>query len=270
MGPNQYYRQYQRPSWGKSFTGSVAGKLVLANVAAFFLQQLFHPYFSAIFALVPRAVVQHFYIWQTVTYMFLHGGFMHLLFNMLILFIFGSTLEMVWGSRRFLKYYIACGVGGGLFSMVFNYNSVVVGASGAIFGLLLAYAMMFPDNYILLWFVIPVKAKYMVAGLAILELYMGTQSSDGIAHFAHLGGAATGLLFFRSTIAQKFRFSVGAKQKWKTYTREKREGDVEQDTDNIDSILDKISAKGYDNLTTTEKRILDNYSRKRKEESEDN
>jgi membrane associated rhomboid family serine protease len=269
MTPTHYYRPYQRPPWGASFTGSVVGKLIIANVAAFFLQQIFQPHFTLVFALVPRAVVENFYVWQLGTYMFLHGGFVHLLFNMFILFIFGSSLEMVWGPRRFLKYYLACGVGGGLLSVVFNYNSIVVGASGAIFGLLLAYAMLFPDNYILLWFVIPVKAKYMVAGLAIIELYLGMQNSTGIAHFAHLGGAATGLLFFRSTIAQKLRFSLGAKQKWNTYTNERREKEKEQETTNIDSILDKISAKGYDNLTTTEKRILDNYSRKRKEESED-
>lgn len=270
MSPTYYYRQQQRPPWGQSFASSVVGKLVIANVVAFFLQQLFHPYFTVIFALIPRAVVEHLYIWQLGTYMFLHGGFMHLLFNMIVLFIFGNTLEMVWGPKRFLQYYVACGLGAAVFIMVFNYNSTVVGASGAIFGLLLAYAMMFPDNYILLWFVIPVKAKYMVAGMAILELYMGTQSSTGIAHFAHLGGAATGLLFFRSTIAQKIRFTVGPKRKWKAYTRDRQDQQENQETANIDSILDKISAKGYENLTSTEKRILENYSRKKNRDSEEN
>jgi len=270
MTPIYYNRQQQRHPWGRSFTKSVVGKLVIANVAVFFLQQLFHPYLTAVFALAPRAVVENFYIWQLGTYMFLHGGFMHLLFNMIILFIFGSTLEMAWGSRRFLQYYLACGLGAALFIMVFNYNSHVVGASGGIFGLLLAYAMLFPENYILLWFVIPVKAKYMVAGLAVLELYMGMQSSTGIAHFAHLGGAATGLLFFRSTIVQKLRFTVGPKRTWKAYTREKQEHVGDQESANIDSILDKISAKGYENLTSTEKRILENYSRKKHEDSEEN
>lgn len=268
MSPTYHYRQHQRPPWGQSFAGSVVGKLIIANVVAFFLQNVFGQ-FSHVFALTPRAVVEDFYVWQLGTYMFLHGGLFHLLFNMFILFIFGNALEMAWGSRQFLKYYLACGIGGGMFSMVFSYNAFILGASGAIFGLLLAYAIMYPNQYILLWFVIPVKAKYLVAGLVILDLYMGLRGPTGVAHFAHLGGAFTGLLFFRSQLANRMRFNVGAKRKWKTYTNERRQRHDDQETANIDSILDKISAKGMDNLTTTEKRILENYSRKRKEDSEE-
>lgn len=267
MSPTYYYRHYQRPPWGQSFTASVVGKLVIANVVAFVLQQVFRQ-FTAVFALTPRVVVENFYVWQLGTYMFLHGGFFHLLFNMFILYVFGNTLEIAWGSRQFLKYYIACGIGGGVLSMLFSYNATVLGASGAIFGLLLAYAILYPNQYLLLGFVIPVKAKYLVAGLAALDLYMGLRGPSGIAHFAHLGGAITGLFFFRAQLLNRFRGSSKLKRKWKVYSNERRERREEQETANIDSILDKISAKGMDNLTTTEKRILENYSRKRKEESD--
>jgi membrane associated rhomboid family serine protease len=272
MSPTYYYRQYQRPPWGQSFAGTVVGKLIIINVVAFVLQLLFAPHFDLLFALQPRAVVQNFYVWQLLTYMFLHGGVWHLLFNMIVLFFFGSALEMVWGAKRFLQYYLVCGVGAGLTHMAVSYNSAVIGASGAIYGLLLAYAIMYPNQYVLLMFAIPVKVKYLVAGLAAFDLLMGMQGQDGIAHFAHLGGALTGLLFFRSEIRRRIGLStrsMRAKHKWKTFVHDRRDRQSENETANIDSILDKISAKGYENLTSTEKRILENYSRKRKDESED-
>ena len=115
MTPTYYHRQYHRPPWGgDSFVATVVGKLIIANVAAFVLQLLFRPHFDHIFALQPQAVVQNFYIWQLASYMFLHGGVVHLLFNMIVLFFFGSTLEMAWGSKRLLQYYLTCGVGAGL------------------------------------------------------------------------------------------------------------------------------------------------------------
>jgi membrane associated rhomboid family serine protease len=265
-----YYRP--GPVWGQRFAGTMVGRIILINVVVFFLQHLI-PIVNALFALRPRMVVENFFIWQLVSYMFLHGGFGHIFFNMLMLWLFGSTVESVWGPRHFLRYYIFCGVGGALFSMIFSYNSPVVGASGAIFGLYLAYAMMFPDSYVYLMFLIPIKAKYLVAGLAVFQLANGLAGPSGVAYFAHLGGMAAGLLFFRGEITQRLKFSMGARRRWKSYVRERRtqdrqEHEHQQETDNIDSILDKISEKGYPNLSTTEKRILENYSRKRKEESE--
>jgi membrane associated rhomboid family serine protease len=258
--------------WGQQFAGTMIGRLILINVAVFLLQNII-PIVNGLFALRPRMVVENFFVWQLGSYMFLHGGFGHLFWNMIMLWLFGSTIESVWGQRQFLRYYIFCGIGGAVFAMIFNYNAVIVGASGAIFGLYLAYAMMFPDSYVYLMFLIPIKAKYLVAGLAIFQLVNGLTGPSGVAYFAHLGGMAAGLLFFRSMIMQRMRFSFGARRRWKSYvrgqrTREKRDHDEQHETDNIDSILDKISEKGYPNLSTTEKRILENYSRKRKEESE--
>jgi len=262
--------QYQyRPSplWGQSITQTMVGRLILINVLVFLLQNIF-PAITALFALTPRAVVEHFFAWQIVTYMFLHGSIMHILFNMLMLWLFGSTIESVWGSRQFLRYYIICGIGGAVGSLIFSYNSSVIGASGAIFGLYVAYAMMFPDSYIYIYFLFPVKAKYFVAGMAILQLANGLAGPSGIAYFAHLGGAAAGLLFFRSSLLQRARFTFGAQRRWRAHVQERQEKQEHHDTDNIDSILDKISAKGYDNLSSIEKKILENYSRKRRENND--
>jgi membrane associated rhomboid family serine protease len=268
MSPTHFQSQYQRPQWGRSFVSTAVGKLIIANVAVFILQQLFRPYFDQLFALQPRAVVENFYIWKIASYMFLHGNVIHILFNMIVLFFLGTNLEMTWGANRFLKYYIACGVGAGLLHMLISYNSPVIGASGATYGLMIAFAILYPNQVVLFMFVFPVKIKYLVAGFIVFDLLMGVRGGDGIAHFAHLGGALTGLLFFRKELGQRLRFSTNTKRKWKAHVRDRQDNRENRDSTNIDSILDKISAKGYDNLTTTEKRILENYSRKRNEESD--
>lgn len=262
------HNRYQtRPLWGPSFFNTMVAKIILANLAVFFLQNAFAPV-TSFFALSPREVVENFRVWQLVSYMFLHGNFTHIFFNMLMLWLFGSAIESAWGGRNFLRYYVFCGIGGALASLVFNYDSLVVGASGAIFGLYLAYAMMFPDNRIYLYFLFPVKAKYLVLGLAAFQLMQGIVGPSGIAYFAHLGGMAAGLVFFRTDLIRRTRFHLGTRRRWKQYTSQRQSESESGVVDNVDSILDKMNAKGYDHLTTTEKRILENYSRKRKNDSE--
>lgn len=136
----------------------------------------------------------HFRVWQPLTYMFMHANFTHLFFNMFALWMFGNTMENFWGTKRFLIYYLACGLGAGLLTMLFP-GSLTVGASGAVYGLLLAFGMTFPNEYIYLYFLMPIKAKWFVIGYAALELIQGLfYSYDGVAHFAHLGGMLVGLL----------------------------------------------------------------------------
>ncbi len=159
---------------------------------------------------------EKFNLVQLFTYMFMHAGFGHLFFNMFSLFMFGRILEQYWGSKKFLFYYIVTGVGAGLvqelvwyiqlpgiLSMFAGYNVpsilnnyfLTVGASGAVFGILLAFGMMFPNAPLFLMFVpVPIKAKYFVIGYGIIELFMGVKGSDNIAHFAHLGGMIFGLI----------------------------------------------------------------------------
>ena len=163
-----------------------------------------------------------FRAYQLITYMFMHGNFEHLFFNMFALWMFGNTLENIWGSKRFLLFYMVCGLGAGLCQEVVQYIQyattlsgyanvnlgggrivtmsaylnmmTTVGASGAIYGLLLAFGMMFPNAMIYLYFLVPIKAKWFVIGYAVVELISGFYGGGNVAHFAHLGGMLFGLL----------------------------------------------------------------------------
>jgi membrane associated rhomboid family serine protease len=154
----------------------------------------------------------YFHPYQFISYMFMHGGFLHVAINMFILFMFGVELETIWGPKKFLAYYIICGLGAGLLHTLINFWMLhhggndfldnvapppMVGASGAIFGVLIAFGLMFPDRQMFfLLFPIPIKAKYMVFIWALIELTsgIGKFAGDNVAHFAHLGGMLTGLI----------------------------------------------------------------------------
>jgi len=139
----------------------------------------------------------NFKVWQLITYQFMHGSMGHIFFNMLTLWMFGSTLENFWGSGRFLVFYIVCGVFAGIAQLIMQGNGVALGASGSIMGLMAAFAYLFPNTEMLfIFFPIPIKAKYMIPGFMALDLFGGIapQMGDNVAHWAHLGGALTGLI----------------------------------------------------------------------------
>ena len=179
----------------------VTQALLLANVAVFFLDLLLGRALSQLGALWPIAS-GNFWPWQIVTYSFLHIEFSHLFFNMLGLWMFGAELEQIWGRNRFLVFYFASVVAAALTQLVVNAllgsMAPTIGASGGLFGLLLAFAMIFPNRIILLFFVLPLKAKYLVILYGLVELYQGVYvMNSGVAHFAHLGGMLGGLLTLR-------------------------------------------------------------------------
>ncbi len=133
--------------------------------------------------------------WQPLTYMFMHANFSHILFNMFNLWMFGAAMENFWGTKRFLIYYMACGIGAGLIYMFLPGMHVTVGASAAVYGLLLAFGMTFPNEYIYLYFLMPIKTKWFITGMIVIELLQGIfYSYDGVAHFAHLAGMLIGFL----------------------------------------------------------------------------
>lgn len=143
----------------------------------------------------------YFSIYQLITFMFTQVDFWHLFFNMFAVFMFGRTLEHYWGPKRFLTYYMFCGIGSGLIQLLVCYltgsMAPTIGASGAVFGILLAFGMLFPNTPIYFIFVpIPIKAKYFVIGYGLLELYYGfaNRAGDNVAHFAHLGGMLFGII----------------------------------------------------------------------------
>ncbi|MEW5807290.1 MAG: rhomboid family intramembrane serine protease [Acidobacteriota bacterium] len=172
-----------------------------------------------LFGLVPTFVIRHLWIWQPVTYMFLHGGFGHILFNMFTLWMFGSDMERYWGTSKFLKYYFITGVGAALLTVAFTPTSgnPTIGASGALYGILLAFGLTFPNRPIYIYFIIPVKAKHLVLFFALLEFYFSwTYTGDGIAHLAHFGGMLIGYLYIKRVWRVRAIFS---ELKWKLKRR---------------------------------------------------
>lgn len=137
----------------------------------------------------------NFHLWQPLSYMFMHANLSHIFFNMFNLWMFGAAMENFWGTKRFLIYYLACGIGAGLLYMLLPGVHITVGASAAVYGLLLAFGMTFPNEYIYLYFLMPIKTKWFVTGMIVIELLQGIfYSYDGVAHFAHLGGMLIGFL----------------------------------------------------------------------------
>jgi membrane associated rhomboid family serine protease len=178
--------------------------LVIACVVAFFLQHFDQfsgaPSLTYKFGLTPADVTQRYYLWQLATYIFLHGGFFHILFNMFGLYMFGSELESLWGTREFTKFFFLCGIGGGLASVLVSPHSSasIIGASGAIFGLLVAYGALFPDRLIYLYMVIPIKAKWFViifGGINFLSAL--SVSNSGVAYVTHVGGMVVGFVYLK-------------------------------------------------------------------------
>lgn len=142
----------------------------------------------------------YFHIWQFVTYMFLHAGFSHIFFNLFALWMFGQAIENYWGTERFVIYYFLTGIGAALLHMLIGVGGApTLGASGAVYGILLAFGMMFPNRPIMLLFLpVPIKAKYFVAGYGAIELISGISRTDsGVAHFAHLGGMLVGFILIK-------------------------------------------------------------------------
>jgi membrane associated rhomboid family serine protease len=178
--------------------------LIVVNVLVFLLQQATGDHFTYPFALWTLGPGSPFQYWQLVTYGFLHGSWAHLFFNMLALYMFGAEIERLWGPRRYLIYYFACVVSAAIAQLVVSIilNSgvgQVIGASGGVFGVLLAFGMMFPRRMVMLLIPpIPMRAWVLVSVYGAIELFMGlTGTQPGVAHFAHLGGMAGGFLLIQ-------------------------------------------------------------------------
>jgi membrane associated rhomboid family serine protease len=156
--------------------------------------------FTLLFGLVPSAVLYHGHLWQLVTYIFLHdtGTPFHILFNMLGLWMFGSDLEQLWGTKQFMRFFFICGIGGGILLTLLSRSDVpTIGASGGVYGVLLAFGVLFPDR-IIYYIIFPIRAKYFVMIMGGLAFYASiTSSNSGIANVAHLGGMVCGYIYLR-------------------------------------------------------------------------
>lgn len=248
--------------------------IIYICVGVFFLQWIARSFANSskylyYLALMPKAVTEDFFVWQLVTYIFLHGGIFHLFINMFILWMFGSFMERVWGTKEFLKYFFITGIGAGLFWILLaGTNKPTVGASGAIYGLLLAYGLTFPNRYVFIFFLFPLRAKYAVILFGGIELF-GTLGGrgGGIAHLAHLGGMLVGFIYLK--VFPYLKNSVSKKNDtttdFKIYSNKEDEHDKR-----INRILDKIMEKGIESLTPEERKILKESSDKYINEEEDN
>ena len=288
----------------------VIKNLLIINGVVFFIQLLMDNFtfggypawylLNKWFALNPISGVNaagepfNFQVWQLITYQFMHGGFSHILFNMFALWMFGSSIEDVFGSKKFLIFYLLAGVSAGLLHLFVSpllggAPAVTIGASGAVYGVLIAYALFFPDNLIFLYFLIPVKAKYLIGFLVVIEFLAVDSASSGVAHLAHLGGALFGFLYImfdkNSYVSLKNLFNRNFYYKSKpkrdifknpfsrssqidndvqdaNYYDINKKDDYEVSQEEIDKILDKISQSGYQNLSDREKKILFQASKK--------
>jgi len=190
---------YKRPLSYRYYNATLT--LIIINVGMYLLMMLV-PRIFAYLALTPILVVRERAIWQVATYMFLHGGTWHILINMLVLFIFGSRLEHRLGSSEFLLYYFITGIGAGIATLAVNWYTgmagiPVVGASGAIFGVMLAYATFFPDTTIFVNFFIPLPARIAVLVFTAIEIFsLVFRPGSGVAHLTHLAGFLFGYLYF--------------------------------------------------------------------------
>ena len=295
--------------------------LLVINVLAFLATWVFERSgvdLNAMFGL-HFFLASDFHVWQFLTYMFLHANFTHILFNMFALWMFGSVIERVWGPKKFLFYYIVCGIGAGIIQELVQYGNYIVegmaayeyvsvngmrmamntflnqwmtiGASGAVYGVLLAFGMIFPNERLfIIPFPFPIKAKWLIVGYIAIELFSAMSGpGDGVAHMAHLGGMLFGYLLIRywrnhPDSSQRFGRSKGQeffdnmKRKFDERQRQRgrycepdpeprRETDEEynarqrQNQEEIDAILDKIRKSGYDSLTKEEKKKLFDQSR---------
>ena len=308
----------------------VTKNLLIVNIVAFLITYILGKDASGGYVLndllgLHFFMASDFHVYQILTYLFMHGGIFHIVMNMFMLWMFGAIVERVWGAKKFLFYYIVCGIGAGLFQEVVQFFELyqlnastysmldffrvasenasrlngytTVGASGAVYGVLLAFGMIYPNERIFVIPIpIPIKAKYLVIGCALIELYYSYSSTeDGIAHIAHLGGMVFGFFMIRYWRKQvngysgssardafeKLRDSLGGKRNRQhfNYTRNHNpQSDTnsyqshQQDWDynahkratqeEIDRILDKIRKSGYDSLTKDEKQTLFDQSKK--------
>jgi membrane associated rhomboid family serine protease len=263
----------------------VVKRLIIANVAVFLAGLVIgrgaQGFFNEWLAFHPSEVLTR--PWAIVTYMFVHGGFWHILLNMLVLFFFGPPLEAMWGGREFTKFYFLCGLGGVALSFLLAPQAGLIGSSAAMYGLMLAFAMNWPTTPIYVWGIFPVQARWLVAFLFIVSLvsaFGDPGPGGGVSHLAHLGGLVTGFVYL------KLDWRASAKlDRLKKATRVRRLAIVPRDEaeeegarqsvgapsartderhllDAVDRVLDKISAEGMSSLTADERRLLDEVSRR--------
>ena len=241
--------------------------LVSVNFGIFVLQTLSNAegLFFPLFGLVPRMVWSELMIWQPFTYLFFHGGIWHVLINMFVLWMFGSELERLWGKSYFLKFYFITGVGSGLLTMLFSLQSItpIVGASGAVYGVLLAYGLTYPNRQIYLYGIIPIKSIWFVIGIGMIAFMSSFNNISQVSHITHLSGMLIGYLMLKRPVEwRSLWFSIRKRTlEYRVVQEEKKATHRQKIEQDIDIILDKINREGFDSLSQKEQDNLFKNSR---------
>lgn len=257
-------------------SGSISNaiKWLIIITSGFFLLQLLPVTGSLLryyFPLVPYQTFLNGQIWRLLTYMFMHDTVspLHILFNMLVLWMFGVELENLWGTVRFSVFYILCGIGSGLFSIISIFTPAiyapVIGASGAVLGVITAFALFYPDRQIMLFFILPVNIRIFVLGYALYSVYGALIPHGNISHLTHLGGIIVALFYVKL-----YPYIFEVIQEYSEKIKEKRRrNDAEKTREfsryfelQVDPILEKISREGMQSLTMKEKEILKKAARR--------
>lgn len=239
-------------------------RLLIANVLMYFLQQTV-PGLTEALAFVPMAILAR--PWTMVTYMFMHGSITHILFNMIGLFFFGPRVEQRLGASRFLWLYFLSGISGALLHLWLAPHSPIIGASAAIYGVVLAFARFWPTDKIYIWGVLPLEARWLVGITVVMAIYSGLNgSTGGVADFAHLGGYVGAYLYLRwleeTKGSKRFRelaVTAPPDRQLSNWKRVNMQSVHELNRDEVNRILDKISASGLGSLTPQEKQFLSNF-----------
>lgn len=241
-------------------------RLLYANIAVYLLQMSM-PEMTRLLALVPAALLVR--PWTIITYMFAHStfGLTHILFNMFALFIFGPRVEARLGGARFIRMYLIAGVTGGLLSLFFTPFASIVGASGAVFGVQLAFAMFYPRDKILIWGIIPVEARVLVILMTLITLYGGFKGGGGVAHFAHLGGYLGAFIYLKwaekRSPSKQWQAKVASPPPKTIPVGDWRNVNLsmvhEVNRDEVQRILQKIAEKGEGSLTAQERVFLGHF-----------
>ncbi|MBT4370001.1 MAG: rhomboid family intramembrane serine protease [Candidatus Marinimicrobia bacterium] len=232
--------------------------LVSVNFGIFLLQTIARTegMFFPLFGLVPKLVWSEFMLWQPFTYLFFHGSIWHVLINMFVLWMFGSELERLWGKKHFLKFYFVTGVGAGLVTMIIGLNSMtpIVGASGAVYGVLLAYGLTYPNRTVYLYGIIPIKSLWFVIGIGVIAFMSSFDNVSQISHLTHLSGMVIGYLMLKRPVRfNDLWFTIRKRTlEYKIKHEEKKVSQHQEIEREIDSILDKINREGFDSLTSEE------------------
>ena len=255
--------------FGDLLTPGVKG-LLIVNAVVYLLQTFYYDQMIGLLGLTPEIFWSDRAIWQPVTYMFLHGGLMHLAFNMLALWMFGGALESFWGTKYFLRYYFITGVGAGLCNALLTpgSHSAIIGASGAVYGLLAAYGLLFPNSLIYIWGLVPLRAKYLVLIFGGIEFVSTIRPGvSPVAHLVHLGGMIIGVIYLRwGSIFFWFKRRASDWERNREYAERKHRFESEENLRReVDDLLDKINEVGLNNLTNWEKKRLKEASDRLKE-----